>query len=214
LGDYTSAELDCTKAIELQNDYAQAYYNRGLVRRDRQNISLAIDDLNVAMKLYDRQGMAKNAQEIRSEIMEIERSQDKLPTVSPNDPTSPLVLSIHNRINQYRTSHNLPTLELSPIISAIAQKHSQEMVIKDDLTHEGFNERAELIKKSLKFNKMAENVAYNEGYPEPDVIAVKGWIESPPHEVNLTGKYNLTGIGVARKNGKYYFTQIFVNQVK
>jgi len=45
------------------------------------------------------------------------------------------------------------------------------------------------------------------------INAVKGWINSPGHQKNMVGDYNLTGIGIAKNNvGEYYFTQLFVKK--
>jgi uncharacterized protein YkwD len=60
---------------------------------------------------------------------------------------------------------------------------------------------------------MGENLAFMKGYPDPVSVAVKGWINSPGHQKNMVGDYNLTGIGIAKNNaGEYYFTQLFVKK--
>jgi uncharacterized protein YkwD len=124
-----------------------------------------------------------------------------------------LELSIHQQINQYRQSRNLPALDFDPIISAQARIHSEEMAKISDLNHEGFNERLDSVAETITYQSAAENVAFNKGYTRPDATAVKGWIDSPGHHQNLLGRYNLTGIGVAQNSkGEYYFTQIFVRK--
>jgi uncharacterized protein YkwD len=48
---------------------------------------------------------------------------------------------------------------------------------------------------------VAENVASNQGYENPDNTAVKGWIKSPGHQQNMVGEFDLTGIGVVEQGG-------------
>jgi uncharacterized protein YkwD len=57
----------------------------------------------------------------------------------------------------------------------------------------------------------AENVASNNGFPDPATTAVQGWLKSPGHLTNIeNATYNQTGVGVSRnKEGSYYFTQLF-----
>jgi uncharacterized protein YkwD len=140
------------------------------------------------------------------------------PVVTDRQPTPAVVvnnleLSIHQQIDRYRQAHNLPPLVLDPTISAYAKAHSEEMAKESNLSHDGFDERLDSVAATIMYKSAAENVAFNKGYPNPDVTAVKGWIDSPGHHHNIVGNYNLTGIGVAQNaKGEYYFTQIFVRK--
>lgn len=120
--------------------------------------------------------------------------------------------SIHQQINQYRRSRDLPPLTRDARINAQATAHSQAMASgKVSFSHDGFDQRVQAIRRNIPDRAAAENVAFNQGYPQPDVQAVEGWIKSPGHRVNIEGQYNLTGIGIARNSqGEYYFTQIFI----
>lgn len=63
----------------------------------------------------------------------------------------------------------------------------------------------------MPYRQVAENVAYNFGYSDPVEQAVEGWIESPGHEQNMSGNYEISGMGIAvNAEGEYYFTQLFV----
>nr|WP_245562032.1 CAP domain-containing protein [Stanieria cyanosphaera] len=134
--------------------------------------------------------------------------------LAQNDYVSELEQSVHQQINQYRQSINLPPLQLNSLISEQARMHSQDMAEgKVPLSHEGFEQRAKAIENSIDYSRVAENVAYNQGYSDPVTQAVQGWIDSPGHRQNIEGNYNLTGIGVVKNDrGEYYFTQIFVLQ--
>ena len=124
-----------------------------------------------------------------------------------------LELDTYNLVNKYRQSRNLPPLEIDPAISAQAKAHSEKMARNRNMSHDGFHERADSISQTIVYRKAAENVAYNMGYGQPDLVAVQGWIESPGHQQNMTGQYDLTGIGIVQNSkGEYYFTQIFIRK--
>lgn len=126
--------------------------------------------------------------------------------------TESLEQSIHNQVNQYRESKNLPPLVFDETISEQARAHSINMVNINRLSHDGFDNRLEIIKQVIPYSGAAENVAFNMGHAQPDNTAIRGWIESPGHNRNMLVNYDLTGIGVAERGGKYYFTQIFIQE--
>lgn len=136
---------------------------------------------------------------------------------SPSPSPSPgsiaaLEQAIHTQINQHRRDQGLPPLTLDPRISEQARLHSQAMASGQvTFGHDGFDQRASAIRRSIAWNSIAENVATNQGYSTPDRQAVIGWLNSSGHRRNIEGQYNLTGIGIVRnRQGQYYFTQIFV----
>jgi uncharacterized protein YkwD len=125
---------------------------------------------------------------------------------------SALELSVHDQVNQYRGSLGLASLELNEDISKEARIHSQQMAQGNvPFSHDGFDQRIEAISSTLSYSSAAENVAYNQGYDDPVTVAVEGWINSPGHQKNMAGNFNLSGVGVAQNStGEYYFTQIFI----
>lgn len=129
---------------------------------------------------------------------------------STNFKTSELEKSVFEQINEYRASRRLPKLNLDAKISKQARIHSQNMARgKVPFSHKGFEKRVNII--PIRYQSAAENVAFNQGYDNPAAEAVRGWIKSPGHLVNLKGNYNLTGIGVAaNQDGEVYLTQIFI----
>jgi len=132
---------------------------------------------------------------------------------TPTPVMNSLELTTHNLVNRYRQYRNLPPLAVDPAISAQAKAHSEEMARSSNMNHDGFNQRAELVSKTIVYRSVAENVAFNAGHGQPDLVAVKGWIASPGHQRNMLGQYDLTGIGVVQNaKGEYYFTQIFIRK--
>lgn len=123
------------------------------------------------------------------------------------------VQEVLKEINHYRSSHHLSPLVLDPHASKIAASHSARMVKLKVISHVDFNKRYQLLCKSASSCKgAAENVAY---YPMNAKKLVAGWLASPGHRKNISGNYNITGIGLARaKPGWAYYTQIFVKEDK
>ena len=116
--------------------------------------------------------------------------------------------SIHNQIDRYRQSLNLPPLIIDPTVSAQARAHSEEMAQSGTLSH-----TMDSVDRQRKYPTAAENVATIQDNPQPDLLAVQDWLASPAHKQHILGDYNLTGIGVAKNTqGEYFFTQIFINK--
>ncbi|MBD1807035.1 CAP domain-containing protein [Microcoleus sp. FACHB-SPT15] len=122
--------------------------------------------------------------------------------------------SVHQQINKYRQSRNLPPLALDARISEQSRLHSQAMASgKVPFSHNGFEARVKAIGQSIPYGSAAENVAYNQGYSNPDQQAVEGWIKSPGHRKNMEGQFDVTGIGITKNaKGEYYFTQVFIKR--
>jgi uncharacterized protein YkwD len=122
-------------------------------------------------------------------------------------------LAILDRVNAYRKSQNLSPLTLDPVISAQAKAHSEKMARVGKIGHEGFNDRVQSVSKEIVYRSASENVGYNMGYAQPEAIVVQDWIGSPGHQKNMVGRYDLTGIGMAKNaQGETYFTQIFIRK--
>ena len=131
-------------------------------------------------------------------------------TVAQNSELA-LARQVHQQVNEYRKSLNLAPLTLNAEISQQARQHSKDMAEKQvEFGHSGFDRRIKAL-KGISYRSAAENVAYNQGYGDPVKQAVSGWIESEGHRQNMTGNFNLTGIGVIKnQQEEYYFTQIFI----
>ena len=129
-----------------------------------------------------------------------------------NSQEANLIETVHQQLNQYRKSQNLPPLNLNAAISQQAEIHSQNMAQQTvEFGHHGFKARIKALSDRISYGSAAENVAHDRGYDNPAARAVAGWLDSKRHRQNIVGDYNLTGIGVAKnQQGEYYFTQIFI----
>jgi uncharacterized protein YkwD len=112
-------------------------------------------------------------------------------------------------VNDYRRRKRLPALAMNSVITAEAQKHSENMAAhRTAFGHNGFKNRMKRILPQINGNgSLAENVAYGSTSAKQ---VVERWLKSPVHRENIEGPYNLTGIGIATdRSGDLYFTQIF-----
>ncbi|MEM9273789.1 MAG: CAP domain-containing protein [Cyanobacteria bacterium P01_F01_bin.143] len=148
-----------------------------------------------------------------SEITQIiEQNEQNNLIVNNNQDLEYLEQLAYQQINQYRQSINLPPLQINNSITQQSRIHSENMAQgKTAFSHDGFEQRVDVIGTAVPYRSAAENVAYNMGYADPVKSAVDGWLKSPGHYKNIVGDFNLTGVGVAKNaQGEYYFTQIFV----
>ncbi|MFH7024778.1 MAG: CAP domain-containing protein [Heteroscytonema crispum UTEX LB 1556] len=118
---------------------------------------------------------------------------------------------IFEQVNKYRAYKGLPALTRNSALDSQSRAHSQNMASGQvSFGHQGFDNRIKAT--SISSKGASENVAYNQGFPDPATQAIKGWLKSPGHCSNIEGKFNQTGIGAAiNSKGEVYFTQIFVN---
>lgn len=114
-------------------------------------------------------------------------------------------------INAYRQSKGLKPLTFSRALYTEAATHSANIASGAvPFSHDGFKKRFKAVKTKEKVKSFAENVAFNQNAKSPAHTAVKGWLKSAGHHLNIVGDYNRTAIAVAKgPNGQYYFTQLF-----
>lgn len=109
--------------------------------------------------------------------------------------------TILSDINAYRNSLGLQSLELYDYVSNKCLEHTNYMVSINQLTHDGFETRAQEIKRQTNTTKIGECISYNFDNP------VKAWIRSDSHRIVLqTSVY--TKIGISFREG--YCTIILI----
>ncbi|MCB9780664.1 MAG: CAP domain-containing protein [Alphaproteobacteria bacterium] len=130
---------------------------------------------------------------------------------------SALEVSTHDLINAHRVDMGLEPLTLDACASEIARPHSQDMADGTlQLSHEGFDVEGGRSDQLLDLFPDAyitgENVAMNQGYSDPDVVAVQGWLDSPPHRENIElAEFTLSGMAIVEaSDGSFWFTHLFV----
>jgi uncharacterized protein YkwD len=140
------------------------------------------------------------------------KSSSSSVTVTKKTSFSDLEEEILFHVNKYRRSIGLSTLQMNPVITTEAEKHSSNMASKrSGINHAGFSSRVKRISNQLgSVSQSGENVAF--GFTSAKDV-VNGWLHSPGHKKNIEGSFRLTGIGVAKdRTGTLFFTQLFVTR--
>ena len=117
---------------------------------------------------------------------------------------------IINGVNAYRKTKGLLPLHLLALANLEAASHSSNMASKRvPFGHAGFNQRAiDLANELHGTSSTGENVAYGKMTWQQVIDA---WLKSPEHKANIEGRFDYTGVGVAKDSkGVVYYTQIFV----
>jgi len=120
---------------------------------------------------------------------------------------------VYTEVNGHRARTGLPPLTHSPALSAAARAHSEAMASGSvPLGHHAFRRRAVSVARAVPARSVAENVgAFAPRGQSSGAYALRRWLRSPPHRSALEGRYDLTGVGVARTpDGTLYVTQLFV----
>lgn len=104
-------------------------------------------------------------------------------------------------INETRAAEGRGPLRLSERLSRIAHRHSKEMAVRGTLLHS-------CLSCSIDggWRKLGENVGVGADYPSvhSELLA------SPSHRANLLDrKYRRVGVGLVRRRGQVWVTQIF-----
>ena len=125
---------------------------------------------------------------------------------------------IYNLINNERRKKGLSELDRDENLTKLSRSYSKKMAKESFFSHydrEGNSvvERAEDANIE-GWSKIGENLFYCEGYDDFDVLAVRGWMNSPEHRRNILDRqFTSTGIGIAQsRDGRIYITQVFIKR--
>ncbi len=119
-------------------------------------------------------------------------------------------IEILNRINDYRQSLDLSTLNDMSVVKSVAYSHTDYMVDNNKVSHDHFYTRSNFLKQNAGAIKVSENVAY--GYSSAKTV-VEAWIRSEGHRGTIEGDFTYFDVS-AEKNekGRWYFTNIFIKK--
>ena len=71
INDFKGALHDFTEAIRQEPEYAEAYYNRGLIHDYFSDTAAATEDLLVAKELFEKQGDTAHLADIEEKLREL-----------------------------------------------------------------------------------------------------------------------------------------------
>jgi uncharacterized protein YkwD len=123
--------------------------------------------------------------------------------------------AIARQTNEKRTG--APALTQLFESSYVARRHSNSMLKKNSVNHDGFQGRAAELNKEmpdLPICALGENVAMiGQDIDDPEQVAaefVKMWWKSQGHHDNMiNAQYKYIGVGVVRSGQAIYATQVF-----
>ena len=121
-------------------------------------------------------------------------------------------------INEERRAHGRRPLVWDGALTRMARYHSENMSRQGFINHvdrDGLDLQGRATLLSVRgWRTLAENIAYNQGYDDPESFAVERWMKSDKHRANiLNGEFTHAGLGVARgADGRIYFTQVFMER--
>lgn len=125
---------------------------------------------------------------------------------------------IFDLINQERGKKGLGELNWDSNLSQMARAYSQKMARENFFSHyDGDGGSVETRARDMRiknWSKIGENLFFCEGYGNPNVMAVRGWMKSPSHRENILNRdYTDSGIGIAvTGGGRIYVTQVFIER--
>jgi uncharacterized protein YkwD len=118
-------------------------------------------------------------------------------------------------VNDARARAGLARLAPVAVLSRIAREQSVHQAEIGRLSHEGAGgtSLADRVQSAgVRYRTIAENVALNQGHPDPVETAVRGWMDSSGHRQNiLNPAFTETGVGIVEgREGAIFFTQLFL----
>lgn len=120
-------------------------------------------------------------------------------------------MELMSRINDYRNSIGLSSLEPIEHIAYKSGEHNYFMIENGVVGHHNFEQRAQNIRAVLGGTKVSENIAYN--YQTIN-SAMHAWLLSDAHRENIEGDFTHFGVSIRinpNDNRKYY-TNIFMRR--
>jgi tetratricopeptide (TPR) repeat protein len=95
-----AAVQDCTRAIELQPDYAKAWYRRGRIQADLRNYENAIDDMKKVLSLESSVGGQK---QVKQQMADLEILMSEMTVM---DEASHMIPAVDSRKQKMGTKNN------------------------------------------------------------------------------------------------------------
>ena len=106
-------------------------------------------------------------------------------------------------VNDLRAHHGVRRLDVNIKLSRYAKRHSDEMADRRRLFHT--NDLYSRV-RAYRANAWAENV----GAGGTLRSVARAWMRSYAHRLNvLNGRFHKTGIGVVKRGGRVWITQIY-----
>ena len=134
------------------------------------------------------------------------------------DEASTIERTAFDKTNEARVKNGLQPLVWDPLLCRMARMHSEDMAQRGYFAHEtpeGLEpkDRGRAL-GILHFRVLAENIAFNKGFPDPGGFAVERWMMSGGHRANILYiGFQASAIGsYVAADGSVYLTQVFITR--
>lgn len=131
-------------------------------------------------------------------------------TLQKAPPPKEIEIEILELINEHRVSIGLNTLKSLSIVKSVAVTHTDYMVEKNSVNHDGFYQRKLSLEQNANAKSVSENVAYAFSTAQS---VVNAWLNSDSHRETIEGDYTDFEVSAEQnKEGKWYYTNIFIKR--
>jgi uncharacterized protein YkwD len=118
----------------------------------------------------------------------------------PADASRAVEREFAQMVNDTRAVALKSSLQVNEQLVRRARRHSKQMARRGELFHSNLDPLLGNGRRSV-----GENVAYAGSLDS----ALDAFLDSPPHLANILGDFDETGVGIMRRDGVYWITQIF-----
>src|SRR4030095_4963451 len=119
--------------------------------------------------------------------------------------------------NLVRAKHGLPPFVWDAQLCRLARAHSESMgrlKFFGHATPDGLRLQDRARSAGIRYQVIAENIAFNKGYDDPGAFAVERWMLSPGHRANiLYAGFSAMAVGTfVTADGSIFLTQTFITR--
>jgi uncharacterized protein YkwD len=119
--------------------------------------------------------------------------------------------------NIVRAQHGLQAFVWDPVLCRLARDHSANMARTGFFSHatpEGQRLKDRARAAGIRYQVIAENIAYNMGFDDPGAFAVERWMISPGHRANIlyAGFTSMAAGTFVAADGSVFLTQTFITR--
>jgi len=180
------------------------------------------DDYDPNIKFYDKYSRDDYYIDMLKFLSKMKNSVDfySTPKNNPNsDYYHDLGKLIVRKLNKYRRSQNLKDNVIwSEPMYYYVMEHSVYMSRIRDLTHDGFSNRSNYVRRMYPLKASSENLASFQSFSllTKDDIAdrfMKLWINSEGHRLNMEKDFNMCSVAIYKTENEEYYATMFLIKV-
>lgn len=139
------------------------------------------------------------------------------PTLSSLEEANSIERRAFEQTNAVRKQNGLAPFVWDAALWRIARTHSENMARLNFFSHstpDGMQLKERVRAAGIRYQVIAENIAYNMGYDDPGAFAVERWMVSPKHRANiLYAGFTTMAVGTfVAADGSVFLTQMFITR--